>query len=97
MEFEVERQARVHPGSHAPEYPRELRNASVSGRVETTFIVNSTGRVDVTSFQVLASTDPRFTLAVQQALPAMQFDPAEINGRRVSELVRMPFSFNAVH
>src|SRR5690242_1284016 len=40
---------------------------------------------------LLKSTHPDFTASVRAAVPFMRFSPAEIKGRKVKQLVRMPF------
>jgi protein TonB len=35
-----------------------------------------------------------FTNAVKAVLPQMKFYPAEVGGRKVKQLVQMPFQFN---
>ena len=43
--------------------------------------------------QLLAIDHPLFTDAVQKALGWMRFLPAESGGRKVRQLVQMPFEF----
>jgi protein TonB len=79
--------------SAKPRYPEVLRQAGIDGRVLVQFIVDSAGKVDVTTIQVLSSTHDLFTRAVRDVLPAFRFKPAEINGRPVRSLAEMPFEF----
>jgi protein TonB len=74
-------------------YPEPLRNAGISGRVVIQFVVDTTGRVDMSSVLVLRSSHDLFTRAVRDALPALRFRPTEMNGRRVRALAEMPFEF----
>jgi protein TonB len=84
------------PNSATPQYPDILRQASVEGDVLATFVVDTTGRADVSTFKVLRSTHDLFTTAVRQALPRMRFIPAEVGGRKVKQLVQQPFTFAIV-
>jgi TonB family protein len=79
---------RVHPM-----YPFPLRQAGIGGGATLQFMIDATGRVEMESVQLLADTDPRFALACREVLPDMRFIPAEYGGRKVRELVRMPFMF----
>jgi len=58
------------------------------------FVVDTTGRVDMSQFKVLKSTHDLFVNAVKNALTSMRFYPAEIGGRKVKQLVQQPFNFS---
>ena len=88
FEFQVERQATPLPGNPAPRYPDGLRAARVEGEVLAQFVVGPDGRVDVSSFKVLRSSDPGFTEAVRLALPNFRFSPAMVGDRSVRQLVQ---------
>ena len=79
--------------SGKPRYPESLRQAAIDGRVLVRFTVDTTGRIDMSSLSVLASTHDLFTRAVRDALPAFRFKPAELGGHRVRALAQMPFEF----
>jgi len=94
FEFQVEKQVSVAPGSNPPRYPDMLRSANVEGEVLVQFVVDTTGRVDMSQFKVLKSSHDLFTNAVKNALTQMRFFPAEIGGRKVKQLVQQPFNFS---
>jgi protein TonB len=94
FEFQVEKQVSSYPGNAGPRYPDMLRSANVEGEVLAQFVVDTTGRADMREFKVLKSTHDLFTNAVRSALPNMKFYPAEVGGRKVKQLVQMPFQFN---
>jgi protein TonB len=96
FEFQVEKPVSQAPGSATPRYPDILRQAGVEGEVLATFVVDTTGRADVSSFKVLRTTHEAFSTAVRQALPSMRFIPAEVGGKKVKQLVQQPFSFAIV-
>jgi hypothetical protein len=79
---------RVHPV-----YPFPLRRQGLGGGATLQFMIDTAGRVEMGSVQLLADTDPQFALACRDILPEMRFISAEYNGRKVRELVRMPFLF----
>jgi TonB family protein len=93
FEFQVTKPVRQAPGSKAPRYPVELRAAGVQGEVLAQFVVDTLGQPDVKTFKVLRSSHGLLTDAVQTALPDMRFTPAEVNGRKVRQLVQQPFVF----
>jgi TonB family protein len=82
------------PGNVAPRYPDSLRVAGVEGEVLAQFVVDTAGHVDMSFFRALKSTHPIFTQAVKDVLLNFEFTPAEIGGRKVRQLVQMPFQFN---
>lgn len=90
---ESQRQAVMVPGSPQPRYPQALLNARISGHVLLSFVIDTTGHVEMKSVQVLSSTDPRFALSVKEALPNMFFVPARLDGKKVREQVTAPFNF----
>ena len=94
FEFQVEKQVSPFPGNAPPRYPDMLRSANVEGEVLAQFVVDTTGRADMKEFKVLKSTHDLFTNAVRSALPQMKFYPAEVGGKKVKQLVQMPFQFS---
>lgn len=93
FEFQVEKQVAQIPGSINLRYPDMLRSANVEGEVLAQFVVDTTGRVEANSIKILKSSHDLFTNAVQQALRAARYYPAEIGGRKVKQLVQQPFNF----
>jgi TonB family protein len=94
FEFQVERAATPRPGNSAPRYPDELREAKIEGEVLVQFVLDTLGHADMSSLKVLKSTHELFTEAVKGNLPNMAFYPALVGGRRVKQLIQMPFQFN---
>ena len=80
-------------GSPVPLYPDILKAAGIDGEVLVSFIVDTTGLVELRSFKVLKSSHELFDKAVRDALPGMRFLPAELGGRKVKQLVQQPFVF----
>ena len=96
LDHQLEKPVMQAPNSYAPVYPDILRQAGVEGQALVSFVVDTTGRVDVTSFKVVRATHDLFVKAVRDALPRMQFIPAELGDRKVRQLVQQPFSFAIV-
>ena len=94
FDFQVEKQAMLAPGNSAPRYPQTLQSANVEGEVLATFVVDTTGRADMSTFRVIESDHDMFTAAVRQHLPNMRFYAAETGGRKVKMWVQQPFVFN---
>jgi TonB family protein len=95
FEFQVEKTVTARAGTaSAPKYPAELRAANIEGEVLAQFTVDTAGAPVIETFKVLKSTHDFFTQAVRSALPTMRFEPAQVGGRPVRQVVQMPFTFN---
>ena len=90
---QVEKQVSLISGSASPRYPEVLRMAGKEGRVVAQFVVDEEGRVEETTVRFVQSDNVLFEDAVRFALLRMRFAPAEIAGRKVRQLVEMPFVF----
>jgi protein TonB len=90
---QVEKQVALVPGSSPPRYPETLRVRGVEGRVTAAFVVDKEGRAEEGSVRFVESGNPLFEDAVRAALRRMRFIPAEVGGRKVRQLVQMPFVF----
>ncbi len=75
-------------------YPEVLRRIAVSGRVEVQFVIDTTGAVEASSVQILASTHSAFEAPALAAVLDAVYRPGEINGRRVRVLVRQVVAFS---
>jgi len=94
FEFQVEKPVAPRPGNAAPRYPDALREAKIEGVVLAQFVVDTLGQPDMDTFKVLKSTHELFTNTVKASLPDMAFYPALVGGRKVKQLIQMPFQFN---
>lgn len=92
--FQVEKEVQAIAGTQQVPFPEALRATKVSGEVAAQFIVDTLGRVEIGSFKVLRTTNDLFVAAVRSHLPRMRFYPAEVNGRKVRQLVQQAFVFN---
>lgn len=92
FEFQVEQPVQSIGGAQ-PQYPESLRASGEEGEVLAEFVVNENGRVEMSTFKVLNSSNPAFTASVKRALSSMRFRPAKIGGRSVSQVVQQPFQF----
>ena len=94
FEFEVTKPVRK-KGFRSPNpiYPDLQRMVGDTGRVVAQFVVDTTGHVDMHTFKVIEMTHSAFIEPVRQSLVRASFEPAEINGRKVRQLVQQPFDF----
>jgi protein TonB len=76
-----------------PEYPRRLRAAGLDGSVVARFVVDTAGRVERGSIEILQATHGLFADAVREWLPRTGYSPAESAGRRVRQLVEQRIAF----
>lgn len=90
---EVEKPAVQITGTGTPEYPEILRTAGIPGEVRVKFTIDTTGRAEMATLEVVRTTNKLFTDAVKKALPQMRFKPAETGGHKVRQIVEMPFAF----
>jgi protein TonB len=77
-----------------PRYPPVLQQAGVSGYVEATWIVDTTGHAESSSWKVLKSTNAQFEAPAREAILKALYKPARIRGAAVRQLVQQRISFN---
>jgi protein TonB len=94
FDFQVEQAVRV-KSARTPVYPDRLRSNGVEGQVLVQFVVDERGLAQMSTFKVLKSTDNELTQSVMRAVSASSFYPAEIQGKKVKQLVQQPYKFNA--
>ena len=97
FEYQVDKPAVIAPGSPEPIYPDSLKVKKVEGEFIASFIVDTTGNVELASFRVMKPGHPLFIASVRNALPLMRFVPAELAGMKVRQLVQRPFVFSLPH
>jgi TonB family protein len=90
---EVDSAVAVDPASAAPAYPPALLKLGVEGSVMVRYVVDSFGRADLSTLQVLRASRVEFAVAVREALPFMRFTPAKMGPKAVPQLVEQPFNF----
>jgi protein TonB len=77
-----------------PRYPPVLQQAGVSGYVEATWVVDTTGHAEANSWKVLKSTNTQFEAPAREAIRKALYKPARIRGAAVRPLVQQRISFN---
>lgn len=91
---EVDMAARVDSGGISqPFYPDSLYAFRVGGEVVAQFVVDTTGQVLLDTFSAVSSTHPAFTEAVRRSLRHSKFQPAMLAGRRVRQVMVLPYRF----
>jgi TonB family protein len=93
FEFQVEKEAKPLADNAGPRYPQELQLSNIEGTVTAQFVVDTTGLPIMETFKVLRSTDVRFIPPVREALSKWRFEPADVGGKKVKQLLQMPFEF----
>ncbi len=94
--LEVEERAIRTTTSAAPSYPDKLMKDGTEGGVLVRFVVDTTGRADPNTLEIIRSTHPLFTASVREAVPQMAFTPAMVGGRHVRQAVEQNFEFRIV-
>jgi protein TonB len=92
LDFQVDAPVKI-KNTVAPVYPERLRNAGIEGQVIVQFIVDENGNAQMDSFKVLRSNDNAFSEAVRKAVSLSTYTPAELQGRKVRQLVQQPYKF----
>ncbi len=91
--LQVDQVVERYEDSAVPEYPPELSARGVEGKVDATYVVDTTGRVDTRTIKVMQSDDSLFSESVRTALGQARFRPAKRLGKTVRQLVQQRFSF----
>ena len=94
LEFQVERTVRIRQAAAAV-YPEKLRTARIEGEVLVQFIVDENGVAQMHTFKVLKTNDRAFAESVRKAVSNTAFYPAELDGKKVKQLVQQPYRFAA--
>ncbi|HET9423863.1 MAG TPA: TonB family protein [Gemmatimonadaceae bacterium] len=76
-----------------PRYPESLRRAGIEGSVVVRFVVDTSGRVDMASIEVVRSTHDAFTAAVRESVARLRFTASMAGDRKVRAQAMMPFQF----
>jgi hypothetical protein len=80
-------------GNRRPMYPTKLAVRGERGLVSAIFVVSEDGKPEMETLQFLSSADSAFTDAVRSAIGHWSFYPAELNGRKVAQVVQETFDF----
>ena len=71
-----------------PEFPVERTRGQ---QVLVAFTVDSLGRVDTSTIEVISATDDEYARAVRDVLPRWRFAPSTVRGCRVARRIRWEF------
>jgi periplasmic protein TonB len=93
FEFQVEKPVSARPGNPRAQYPDDLRARSRGGEVTCQFVVDTTGKVDMATFEVVKASEAAYASSVKRVLPQMRYFPAEEGGHKVRQLVEQDFRF----
>lgn len=80
-------------GNPRPEYPRDMREHSIQGIVRARFMVGIDGRVKPNTLTILQATNKQFVREVERVLPRLEYQPAEVQGRKIEQLTEQVFTF----
>jgi TonB family protein len=94
FEFQLDSPAKLEASSSTPTYPAQLRAANIGGTVMAKFVADTDGRVDMTTIEIMKSDHDLFTHSVRQWLTSVRLTPARVGGRRVRQVISMPFVFS---
>lgn len=91
----VDRQAELSNRSALPRlmrrlYPSILQDSGIGGRVIVQFVVDTNGRVDMSTVKIMSSSHDGFKDPTRKALREFRFTPARIGDRKVRMLTQLP-------
>ena len=92
-EFRISKGAAEAQNSAQPKYPQILKSAGVEGEVLIQLVVEADGTPMAGALKILKTSHPLFADAVREAYPNMRYTPAEVDGRKVKQLVQQAFVF----
>lgn len=76
-----------------PPYPPLLKSAGIEGRVLVQLVVDTAGRPEPGSIEIVKSAHPGFNQAVLSMFANARFRPARVHGRPVRVHVELPIDF----
>jgi protein TonB len=94
FEFQVEKPALAREGNPNPKYPSMLESSRVEGDVLAQFVVDTSGRAEMSTFKILQASNELFGSSLKSVLPSWRFYPAEAGGHKVKQIVQLPIKFN---
>ncbi len=77
-----------------PRYPEMLRQAGIEGSVILEFVIDTTGRVEETSINILSSSNRAFEGPARDVIRRSVYRPGRVRGVPVRVLVQQSISFN---
>jgi protein TonB len=92
-EDQVEIPVTLAAGSARPGYPGILSSSGIEGSARFRFVVDTGGRVEMATVEMIAASHSAFAQSVRNTLPRMRFTPARVDGHAVRQLVELPFEF----
>lgn len=74
-------------------YPADLKSRGVGGMVELQFIVDSKGKVEAGSVEVVDATQTALGEAARKVVSKLDFSPGKVNGAAVKTKVVLPIIY----
>ncbi len=76
-----------------PRYPEMLRQAGVEGSVILSFVIDTAGRVEASSVEIIQSTNRAFEGPARDVIVRSRYRPGRVRGTPVRVLVQQSISF----
>lgn len=74
-------------------YPADLKSRGVGGMVELQFVVDSKGKVDPATVEVVDATQTALGEAAKKVVARLDFSPGKVNGAGVKTKVVLPIIY----
>ena len=78
----------------APKYPEAARRTRVEGTTKLALVIDATGKVDLSTVDVVQTPALEFVKEILDVLPTHRFTPMMVEGCAVPAFVAMPFEFH---
>ncbi len=77
----------------ADSYPSEMRRSRTAGQAQLQFVVDTAGKVEPESIEVVLASGPAFAVAARSVAPKFEFTPGKSKGQRVRTRVLLPIQY----
>jgi TonB family protein len=91
---QVDTPAVYEEGTATALYPEVLTQSHIHGRVVVDLVVDAEGDVEPGTISVVTTTNAAFSVPAMVAASRAHFVPATASGKRVRQLVQLPFDFD---
>jgi protein TonB len=76
-----------------PRYPQIAERMGLEGRVLLRFVIDTTGRVDKASIEIVEASEEQFTRPARESVARARFRPALMSGSPVRQLAEESVRF----
>ena len=82
------------PGQMGPSYPDSLRDDALDGYVLVRFVIDTLGRIEPATLDVVHASHHLFASSVRTSIPRLRFTPGRFSGQPVRVRLEQRFEFH---